>query len=68
MLQKPCKDHLKRTLQIHRVILGIFQCARITKHKQGAGSAKGALVFTEKQIASRIKEPRRVEEKAQQPQ
>ena len=27
----------------HHVILGILPCARITKHKQAAGSAKGAL-------------------------
>ena len=33
--------------QIHRVILGIFPCVRITRDKQAAGSAKGALFYTE---------------------
>ena len=40
-------------------------CAKTTKHTQAACSANGVLFFTEKQIASRTREQRRVEEKAQ---
>ena len=38
----------KELAQIHRVILGILPCARITKHKQAEGSAKIVRFYTKK--------------------
>ena len=56
----------KELAQIHRVILGILPCARITKHRQAGGSAKIVRFYTRKErIVSRRKQHRRVEERAQ---
>ena len=38
-LQKQRQDYLKRLAQIHRVIIGIFPCARISNHEQAANFA-----------------------------
>ena len=57
----------QKLAQVHRVTLGILP-SEVQKNNQAATLAKSAPSFTEKQNASRTKEPRRVEEKAHQPQ
>ena len=57
----------QKLARIHRVTLGILP-SEVQKNNQAATLAKSAPSFTEKQNASRTKQPRRVEEKAHQPQ